>query len=236
MNYEKFGNGMEGVVVTLQPGERIIAEPGALVFMDSGIHFDTKMGDGSDKGVMGAIGSMTKRLLTKEGIFIAHFENRDNKPQRVGLASPFPGNITHVNLGDCGGKVVCQKGAFLTADFQSKLDILLNTKLGFGIFNSEGFVLQEIKGEGVALLATGGGVQRIDLDNETIKVDASCTLAFSDGIDYSIGRAGSIKSMFFGKEGLFMVTLSGTGTVWVQNTPFARFAEMVASHSGMSEE
>ena len=54
-------------------------------------------------------------------------------------------------------------------------------------------------------------------------------MGFAPGIDYSIERAGGLKSMFFGGEGLFLATLKGTGTVYLQSLPFSRLADRVIS-------
>ena len=69
------------------------------------------------------------------------------------------------------------------------------------------------------------------LKNETIRVDTGCIVAFTTGIDYDIQRAGNLKSMFFGGEGLFLATLSGTGTVLLQSLPFSRMADRILQHA-----
>ncbi|MCW9078394.1 MAG: AIM24 family protein, partial [Gammaproteobacteria bacterium] len=52
-------------------------------------------------------------------------------------------------------------------------------------------------------------------------------VGFSGDIDYSIARAGGLKSMIFGGEGLFLTTLSGSGKVWLQSLPFSRMADRI---------
>jgi uncharacterized protein (AIM24 family) len=56
-------------------------------------------------------------------------------------------------------------------------------------------------------------------------------VAFTKGINYDIERAGSLKSMFFGGEGLFLATLSGTGLVLLQSLPFSRMADRILAHA-----
>ncbi len=68
---------------------------------------------------------------------------------------------------------------------------------------------------------------RKELHNETLRLDTGCLVAFTQGIDYDIGLAGGLKSMLFGGEGIFLATLKGSGTVWVQSLPFSRLAERV---------
>ncbi|MDT4854233.1 TIGR00266: family protein [compost metagenome] len=73
----------------------------------------------------------------------------------------------------------------------------------------------------------GGTVIRKELNDETLRLDTGCLVAFTRGIDYDIALAGGLKSMLFGGEGILLATLKGTGTVWVQSLPFSRLAERV---------
>jgi uncharacterized protein (AIM24 family) len=58
-------------------------------------------------------------------------------------------------------------------------------------------------------------------------VDTGCIVAFENTINYDIQRAGNLKSMIFGGEGLFLATLQGTGRVWLQSLPFSRLADRI---------
>ncbi len=69
------------------------------------------------------------------------------------------------------------------------------------------------------------------LNGETLRVDTGCIVGFSSGVDYSIERAGGLKSMFFGGEGLFLATLRGRGTVYLQSLPFSRLADRILQHA-----
>ena len=66
----------------------------------------------------------------------------------------------------------------------------------------------------------GGTLIERQLDNDEIRVDTGCVVGFTKGIKYDVQRAGNMKSMMFGGEGMFLATLSGTGTVWIQSMPF----------------
>ena len=87
------------------------------------------------------------------------------------------------------------------------------------------------KGDGRAFVHAGGTVIKKKLNNETLRVDTGCLVAFTTGIDYDIQRAGSLKSMFFGGEGLFLATLRGTGVVLLQSLPFSRMADRILQHA-----
>ena len=229
VDYEIFGNDMQIVEVELDPGETVIAEAGAMNYMEDGINFETKMGDGSTPsgGMLGSILNAGKRLLTGESIFMTHFSNAASGKKRVAFAAPYPGKIIPIDRALAGGELLCQKDAFLCAAFGTNLDIAFNRRLGAGFFGGEGFILQRLSGDGKAFVHIGGTVIKRELNNEVLRVDTGCIAAFTPGIDYDIERAGGLKSMVFGGEGLFLATLRGTGTVYLQSLPFSRLAERV---------
>jgi uncharacterized protein (TIGR00266 family) len=233
VDYEIFGDDMQIVEVELDPGETVIAEAGAMNYMDNGITFEAKMGDGSrpDSGIFGKLLDAGKRALTGESIFMTHFANSDSGKKRVAFAAPYPGKIIPVDMSTIGQELYCQKDAFLCAALGTEVSIAFTKRLGTGFFGGEGFILQRLKGDGMAFIHVGGTVIKKELNNEVIRVDTGCIAAFSPGIDYSIERAGNLKSMFFGGEGLFLATLRGTGAVYLQSLPFSRMADRILQHA-----
>ena len=235
VDYEIFGDDMQIVEVELDPSEKVIAEAGAMNYMEDGIQFETKMGDGTTptSGVMGALMNVGKRVLTGESIFLTHFENRGAGKKRVAFAAPYPGKIVPMDMAEMGGELVCQKDSFLCAAFGTTTDIAFQKKLGAGFFGGEGFILQRLRGDGMAFVHIGGTVIRRDLRaGEVLRVDTGCLAAMTAGVDYDIERAGNLKSMVFGGEGLFLATLRGPGTVFLQSLPFSRLANRVIGASG----
>ena len=234
IDYELIGDDMQVVVVGLDYGETVIAEAGAMNYMDAGIDYEAKMGDGSDAdaGLMNKLLNIGKRALTGESIFMTHFTNRsDSGKKTVAFAAPYPGKIVPIDLSEVGGEIYCQKDAFLCAALGTQIDIAFTQRLGAGFFGGEGFILQRLRGDGMAFVHLGGTVIQKQLRNETIKVDTGCVGAFTSGIDYSIEQAGNMKSMFFGGEGLFLATLRGTGTVLLQSLPFSRLADRILQNA-----
>lgn len=142
-------------------------------------------------------------------------------------------------MAQIGEEITCQKDSFLAAALGTKIDITFNRKLGSGFFGGEGFILERLQGDGMAFVHAGGTVVEKHLNNETLRLDTGCLVAFSQGIDYDIEMAKGLKSMFFGGEGMFLATLSGTGIVWIQSLPFSRLAdriiEQAPSHGGSSQ-
>ncbi|MCP3661785.1 MAG: TIGR00266 family protein [Gammaproteobacteria bacterium] len=233
VDYKILGSEMQLVEVELDPDETVIAEAGAMTYMASGIEFETKMGDGSDpdQGVFGKLFSAGKRMFTGESLFTTHFSNSGGGKAHVAFSAPYPGNIIPLEMAKHGGTIICQKDAFLCAALGTKLDIAFNMRLGSGLFGGEGFILQKLQGDGMAFIQAGGTVVEKKLNNETLRVDTGCIVGFTEDIDYDIGRSGGLKSMLFGGEGIFLATLSGTGTVWLQSLPFSRMADRILAHA-----
>lgn len=229
VDYEIFGNDMQVVEVELDRGETIIAEAGAMNWMEDDIVYEAKMGDGSnqDAGLMGKFLSAGKRALSGESLFLTHFTNTSNSKRRVAFAAPYPGHILPIDLGQMGGELLCQKDAFLCAALGTELSIAFTRKLGAGFFGGEGFILQHLRGDGMAFVHAGGSVIKKELNNEMLRVDTGCLVAFSSSVNYEIEMTKGLKSMFFSGEGLFLATLQGTGTVYLQSLPFSRLADRI---------
>ncbi|MFY0676845.1 MAG: TIGR00266 family protein [Neptuniibacter sp.] len=241
VDYKIIGQSLQIVEVELDPGEKVIAEAGMMNYMEDGISFETKMGDGSDpdQGFMGKLFSAGKRMVTGESLFMTHFANEGQGKKCVAFAAPYPGSIVPLNLADLGEQVICQKDAFLCAALGTKVEIAFSKKIGAGFFGGEGFILQKLQGDGMAFLQAGGTVVRKELNNETLRVDTGCLVGFTEGIEYNIEMVKGLKSMIFGGEGLWLATLKGTGSVWVQSLPFSRLADRIlasAPASGGSEK
>ena len=233
IDYKILGDDMQVVIVELDPQETVIAEAGAMNWMDPVITFEAKMGDGSkpDTGIFGKLLDVGKRVLTGESIFLTHFTNNGQEKKEVSFAAPFPGKIIPVNLRQYKGGLLCQKDSFLCAAKGTEVSIAFTKKLGTGFFGGEGFILQKLVGDGNAFLHAGGTVVKKELNNESILIDTGCIVGFTAGLDYNIERAGNLKSMIFGGEGIFLAKVSGTGTLFLQSLPFSRLANRIISHA-----
>ncbi len=229
ISYQIYGDDMQTVAVKLDPGETVIAEAGAMNWMDPEIAYESKMGDGSqpDKGLFGKLLDAGKRVLTGESLFITHFTNRGTSEKEVSFAAPYPGKIIPVDLSMFPDGLLCQKDSFLCAAKGTSINIAFTKRLGTGFFGGEGFILQKLQGDGLAFMHAGGTVVKKELHNTAIYIDTGCIVAFTEGLDYNIERAGNLKSMFFGGEGMFLAKLSGTGTVYLQSLPFSRLADRI---------
>ena len=234
VDYRIIGDDMQLVEVELDPGETVVAEAGAMTYMEDGISFEARMGDGSepDQGLFGKLLGAGKRALTGESVFMTHFTNQSRGKKHVAFAAPYPGKIVPLDLSIIGGGgILCQKDSFLCAAYGTRLGIAFQRRLGTGFFGGEGFILQHLQGDGMTFVHACGTIIEKQLQGETLRVDTGCLVAFEPTIDYNIERAGNLKSMFFGGEGLFLATLRGTGRVWLQSLPFSRLADRILAHA-----
>ena len=229
VDYKIYGDDLQAVEIELDPQETIVAEAGGMNWMEEDIVFEARLGDGSkpNSGFFGKMLGIGKRLLTGESIFLTHFTNHGVGKRCVAFASPYPGKILPLDLSKVGGSIICQKDAFLCAAKGTEITITLTKRLGAGFFGGEGFILQKLIGDGMAFLHAGGTIVEKQLNGDKLRVDTGCIVGFTGNIDYSIERAGGLKSMLFGGEGLFLATLQGTGTVYLQTLPFSRLADRI---------
>ena len=233
IDYKIYGDDLQTVAIELDPNETVIAEAGSMNWMDGGISFEAKMGDGSEvsSSFMNKLFSVGKRVLTGESIFLTHFTNIGSGKKEVAFAAPYPGSIIPIDLKEVNGEILCQKDAFLCAAMGTNVSIAFNKRIGAGFFGGEGFILQKLRGNGLAFLHAGGTVVKKKLNNETLLIDTGCIVAFTNTLDYNIEKAGNLKSMIFGGEGLFLATVKGTGTVYLQSLPFSRMADRILQNA-----
>lgn len=229
IDYHIFGEEMQYVEIELDPQETAIAEAGSFMMMEDGIQMQTIFGDGSQQqGILGKLFSAGKRLLTGESLFMTAYTNMISGKKRVSFASPYPGKIIALDLLQLGGKIICQKDAFLCAAKGVSVGIEFQRRLGTGLFGGEGFIMQKLEGDGMAFVHAGGHVIERELyAGEVLKVDTGCIVAFTHGVDYDIQFVGGIKNTIFGGEGVFFATLRGPGKVWIQTLPISRLASRI---------
>lgn len=238
IDFKIFGDDIQFVEIELDPRETVIAEAGAMVYMEQGISFEVKMGDGStpNQSFMGTLLSAGSRLITGESLFLTHFTNQGNVKSRVAFSAPYPGTIIPIDLSQVRNNLIVQKDGFLCAALGTKLSITLNRKIGSGLLGGEGFILEKLEGDGKAFVHAGGTVIERQLNNETLRIDTGCVVAFEPTLDFDIEATGSLKTMVFGGEGLFLATIQGTGKVWLQSMPIRKLIRALAPYGGNSRK
>jgi uncharacterized protein (TIGR00266 family) len=232
IDYEIFGEEMQYVEVTLDPGETVIAEAGGMMYMTSSIQMETVFGDPSatKSGFWGKVVTAGKRALTGESLFMTTFRNAGARREQVAFASPYPGKILPMHLDELGGELICQKDAFVCAAKGIQIGIAFQKRIGVALFGGEGFIMQRLTGDGIAMVHAGGTMMKRTLAaGETLKLDTGCLVAMTPSVHYDIQMVGGIKNTFFGGEGLFLCTLTGPGEIWCQSLPFSRLAGRIVA-------
>lgn len=227
IDFEIKGLEMQFVEIELDPGESAVAEAGSMMFKHPEIEMTSIFGDGSGQegGFLDKLLGAGKRVLTGESLFTTVFTHHGTGKARVAFASPYPGHILAIKLDEMNGRLICQKDAFLCAAKGVSIGIAFQRKILTGLFGGEGFIMQDLRGDGWVFVHVGGTTSVRDLaDGEELHIDTGCVAAYTDGIDFDVVKAGSIKSMIFGGEGMFFATLRGPGRVWIQSLPFSRLA------------
>jgi uncharacterized protein (TIGR00266 family) len=224
IDYKILGDDIQVVEVEMDPGEAVRAEAGAMLYMEQDIEMQTGTSGGIMKGL--------KRMITGESFFITTFTNNGNRKRKMAFAAPYPGKIITINPANYGGKFLCQKDGFLCAAQGIEINVAFTKRIGAGLFGGEGFILQELAGDGNTFIHAGGTIlQRQLIQGEQLRVDTGCLVAFETTVDYDIKFIGGFKNSLFGGEGLFYALLTGPGLVYLQSIPFSRMADRIVAAS-----
>lgn len=216
MEYEISGGSFPTVVCTLQKGETMKDESGAMAFMTSNIKMETSTGGGLLKGL--------GRALSGDTIFLNFFTAQSDN-QKIAFSACYPGKIIPIRLNG-SNTIIGEKNAFLAAEESVDIDIYFKKKLGVGLFGGEGFILQKFTGTGMVFLEIDGEVIEHDLQaGEKLLVNEGHIAAMEETVDFDIERVKGAKNMLFGGEGLFFTRLTGPGKVWIQTMPVSKLAD-----------
>jgi uncharacterized protein (TIGR00266 family) len=236
IDFEIKGEELQFLEIELDPGESAVAEAGAMVWKDASVEMTTVFGDGSGGqggSFMDKLLGAGKRLVTGESLFTTVFTHRGSGKARVAFASPTPGAILPLKLGNYGGALICQKDSFLAAAKGVSIGVHFQRRILTGLFGGEGFIMQRLDGDGWVFVQMGGTLVERELrPGEELHVDTGCLAAYTPGVDFDLVTAGGVKSVLFGGEGLFFARLTGPGKVWNQSLPFSRLAGRMLAAAG----
>ncbi len=212
------GDMLPAVVCKLKKGESVITENGGMSWMDDGIQMKTT----TNGGIMKGIG----RAFAGESIFMNMYTS-DKDDSEIAFSSSFPGQILEFDLKE-GETIIAQKRAFLCSETTVDIKMQFRKKLGAGFFGGEGFIMQKITGPGKVYLEIDGNVIKRELsEGEKIKVDNGYVAAMTQDVKLDIETVKGVKNILFGGEGLFVTTLKGPGTVYLQTMPVSKLASLL---------
>ena len=216
------GETLPAVICTLQKGESVLTENGGMSWMGEKIEMTTT----TNGGIMKGIG----RALAGESIFMNVYTAQEDNAE-IAFSSCFPGKILEFDLKD-GESIVAQKHSFLCSENTVNIAMQFRKKLGAGFFGGEGFIMQKITGPGKVFLEVDGAVVKRELQaGEKLKVDNGYVVAMTDSVQLDIETVKGVKNILFGGEGLFLTTLQGPGTVWIQTMPVSKLISLIGYNS-----
>lgn len=221
MEYKVVGKTVPAIEVTLQRGETVFTQRGGMFWQSEGIEMNTNTRGGVLKGL--------GRMLAGESMFMAHYTSQvDNG--KIAFAANVAGSVVPVDVDLIPGLII-QKGAFLCAQDSVQLETVLTKKASAGFFGGEGFILQQLRGSGMAFLEVDGDLIQKDLEaGEVIKVDTGNVVAFSPSVRYEVETVKGLGNMFLGGEGFFHTKLTGPGRVFLQTMNFVEFCGNIARY------
>lgn len=218
MEAKILGDSLPVVTCKLKKGESVLTESGGMSWMDEGI----KMTTSTNGGIMKGLG----RALAGESLFM-NIYTAEKDDVEIAFSSSFPGKILEFDLNQ-GETIIAQKRAFLCAESSVDIAMHFRKKLGAGFFGGEGFIMQKITGPGKVYLEIDGEVVKKYLEQgEKLKVDNGYVAAMTSGVKLDIETVPGLKNIMFGGEGLFLTTVEGPGTVYLQSMPVSKLASML---------
>lgn len=227
IDYRIHGHDLQVIEIELDRGETVVAEPGAALFFDDGITFDTCFNDGShpEAGFFGSLISAAKRRVVGESLVMTHFKHEaaDDNKRCVFFSAPYPGRIVPIDLGELGCNLFCSKEAFLCAARGTQLTVGFQTNLGAAFWGGSGFIMQKLIGDGMVFVHGGGAIIERELRaGQIVHAEPGSVVAYSETVDFSVKASGGLKTMFMGGEGAVLAHLTGPGKVWIQSSPFTK--------------
>lgn len=221
------GSVMQALMIQINRGQAFYSETGSLSWMTDSIHMDTNLGG---KGLMGAL----SRVVSGESLFVVNY-TAERDQQLVTFSSEFPGKIIPVHLAQ-GQAMIAQKDTLLVAEKTVNLSVALQRRLGAGLFGGEGFMLQRFEGPGTFFGALDGEIVEYTLaPGQRLLVDTGHVGMFEPTVSYDIQVVKGIKNILFGGEGLFFVTLTGPGRIWLQTMPISKLAGAIRQYIPKAE-
>lgn len=230
VDFKVFGEDVQFVEIELDPGESCVAEAGSMMYKDATVKMESVFGDGTQSqasgGFMGKLLGAGKRLISGESLFTTVFTHAGaSGKNKVAFAAPYPGTVLPLSLAKYGGRLICQKDAFLCAARGVSIGIHFQRKVLTALFGGEGFIMQKLEGDGMVFVHCGGTLVEKELRaGEVLHVDTGCVAAMTQTVSFDIEQVGGVKSMIFGGEGVFFAKMTGPGHVWIQSLPFSRLA------------
>ena len=210
------GDDLQVMVMQLGPGEEVLAQPGCMVWCDSGVENDISTG--------GLCNFLAREWCFNESGFLVHWRNTAPVRQGIGLSGNQPGKVVPIELPAHSGELFLRDGAFLAASdpllsfSAEKSGRRRGSSLLQGLFGGQGVLVNKVAGQGWVFLVANGAVMRKNLAvGESIVVDQGCLVAWETTVTFGYRISGGLGMICCGGEGLTNATATGPGLVVVQS-------------------
>ena len=221
MRYEIKGGNLPVVICTLDGGESMFTESGAMSWMSPNMKMETTS--------RGGFGKALGRMFSGESLFLNRY-TATGGPGMIAYASSFPGEIRAFDVTP-GNDLIVQKSAFLAAEEGVELSVFFRKKIAAGLFGGEGFIMQKLSGQGTAFIEIDGSAIEYQLaPGQQIIVDTGYVAAMDATCSMDVVTVPGVKNMLLGGEGLFNTVVTGPGRVILQTMPLSNVAAIIGSH------
>lgn len=219
MKYQIIGEPLPVAICTLEAGQSVITERGAMSWMTPNLKMETQG--------TGGLGKMFGRAFSGESMFQNRY-TAENGTGQIAFASSFPGSIRAYEIAP-GRELIVQKSGFLASDEGVTLSVFFQKKLGAGLFGGEGFIMQKLSGQGTALIEIDGYAVEYELAaGQSMIVDTGYLAAMSATCSMDITTNKGLKNMMFGGEGIFNTVVTGPGKIVLQTMPISAVAGSIS--------
>lgn len=221
MKYEIKGDNLPVVICSLEAGESMNTQGGAMAWMSPNMQMETEGG--------GGLGKALGRMFAGEKIF-RNVYTAQNGSGMIAFASSFPGHIVAVEITP-EKPIIVQKGSYLAATAGIETETFFRKQLGTGFFGGEGFIMQKLSGNGIAFLEVDGSAISYELEaGQTMVVDTGNLAMMDASCSMDIVSVKGVKNVLFGGEGFFHTVITGPGRITLQTMPLSEVASKIAPY------
>lgn len=220
MKYQIKGTPFPVLECSLENGESVICQNGAMSWMNDKMEMSTSGG---------GLGKMFSKAFSGEKMFSNIYTAKGGEGY-IAFASSFPGNIVPFEIGP-GREIICQKSAFLASTPGVELSIHFQKKVGAGFFGGEGFIMQKMSGNGIVFLEIDGSAEEYTLaPGEKMIIDTGYLAMMDSTCSMDIVTVKGVKNALLGGEGLFNTVVTGPGRVMLQTMPLNQMASSLSAY------
>ncbi|MFI3208957.1 MAG: TIGR00266 family protein [Eubacteriales bacterium] len=225
MEFKIVGEPMPVAICTLEAGETIITESGAMSWMTNNMKMNTSSG--------GGLGKMFGRMVSGENLFQNRYTAQGGKGE-IAFGAKMAGSIRTYEITN-GRSLIVQKGGFLAGTEGIEMGIHFKKKISSSLFGGEGFIMQKISGNGTALIEFDGYIVDYDLAaGESMIVDTGYLAAMDETCTMDIVTVPGVKNVLLGGEGVFNTVVTGPGRISLQSMPITNFVSALLPFMGSS--